>query len=61
MRPSPTLALGVVAVGTTALATAFEYAHVWRRGHAPPPERGQSVTVSFAREDLLVLEGPDAA
>ena len=27
---------------------------------APPPERGQAVTVSFAREDLLVLEG-DAA
>ena len=25
-------------------------------GH-PPPERGAEVTVSFAREDLLVLEG----
>jgi putative spermidine/putrescine transport system ATP-binding protein len=29
--------------------------------NAPPPERGQPVTVSFAREDLLVLEGADAA
>ncbi|MEA2783364.1 MAG: putative spermidine/putrescine transport system ATP-binding protein [Rhodospirillaceae bacterium] len=26
-----------------------------------PPQRGQPVTVSFAREDLLVLEGADAA
>ena len=26
-----------------------------------PPERGQPVTVSFAREDLLVLEGAEAA
>ena len=40
MKPTPTLALGVLAVGTTALAAAFEYAHVWRRGHAPPPVRG---------------------
>ena len=40
MKPTPTLALGVLAVGATALATAFEYAHVWRRGHAPPPVRG---------------------
>ena len=23
----------------------------------PPPERGQPVTVGFAREDILVLEG----
>jgi len=27
--------------------------------NAPPPERGQPVTVSFAREDLLVLEGAE--
>jgi putative spermidine/putrescine transport system ATP-binding protein len=27
---------------------------------APPPERGQAVTVGFAREDLLVLEGSEA-
>jgi putative spermidine/putrescine transport system ATP-binding protein len=26
---------------------------------APPPERGQPVTVNFAREDLLVLEGAE--
>jgi putative spermidine/putrescine transport system ATP-binding protein len=29
--------------------------------NAPPPERGQPVAVSFAREDLLVLEGAEAA
>ncbi len=29
--------------------------------NAPPPERGQAVTVSFAREDLLVLEGAEGA
>ena len=40
MKPSPTQALGVLAVGTTALAAAFEYVHVWRRGHAPPPVPG---------------------
>ena len=28
---------------------------------APPPERGQPVTVSFARDDVLVLEGAEAA
>ena len=28
---------------------------------APPPERGQKVTVAFARDALLVLEGGDAA
>jgi putative spermidine/putrescine transport system ATP-binding protein len=28
---------------------------------APPPERGQPVTVSFARDDVLVLEGSEAA
>jgi putative spermidine/putrescine transport system ATP-binding protein len=27
--------------------------------NAPPPERGQAVTVNFAREDLLVLEGAE--
>ena len=27
----------------------------------PPPERGAPATVSFAREDLLVLEGAEAA
>jgi putative spermidine/putrescine transport system ATP-binding protein len=27
---------------------------------APPPERGQAVTVGFTREDLLVLEGSEA-
>ena len=27
--------------------------------NAPPPERGQAVTVRFAREDLLVLEGAE--
>jgi putative spermidine/putrescine transport system ATP-binding protein len=27
---------------------------------APPPERGAPVTVSFAREDVLVLEGAEA-
>ncbi len=26
---------------------------------APPPSRGQAVTVGFAREDVLVLEGSD--
>ena len=26
---------------------------------APPPQRGEQVTVSFAREDLLVLEGAE--
>ncbi len=40
MKPTPTMALGVLAVGTTAVAAAFEYAHIWRRGHAPPPEPG---------------------
>jgi hypothetical protein len=30
----------VLAVGTTALAAAVEYAHVWRRGHAPLPVPG---------------------
>ena len=40
MRLTPTLGLGVLAVGATTLAAAFEYAHVWRRGHAPPPARG---------------------
>jgi putative spermidine/putrescine transport system ATP-binding protein len=29
--------------------------------NVPPPARGQPVTVSFAREDLLVLEGVEAA
>ena len=29
--------------------------------NVPPPSRGQPVTVSFAREDLLVLEGGEAA
>ncbi len=29
--------------------------------NAPPPARGQPVTVSFAREDLLVLEAAEAA
>ena len=28
--------------------------------NVPPPERGEPVTVSFAREDLLVLEGAEA-
>jgi putative spermidine/putrescine transport system ATP-binding protein len=28
---------------------------------APPPERGQTASVSFAREDLLALEGTEAA
>jgi putative spermidine/putrescine transport system ATP-binding protein len=28
---------------------------------APPPERGAPVSVSFAREDVLVLEGAEAA
>jgi putative spermidine/putrescine transport system ATP-binding protein len=28
---------------------------------APPPDRGQAVTVQFAREDLLVLEGAEPA
>ena len=28
--------------------------------NAPPPERGQNATVSFAPEDLLVLEGAEA-
>jgi putative spermidine/putrescine transport system ATP-binding protein len=27
---------------------------------APPPERGQAATVSFAREDLLALEGAES-
>ncbi|HEX4569108.1 MAG TPA: ABC transporter ATP-binding protein [Dongiaceae bacterium] len=27
---------------------------------APPPERGQPVTVGFSREDILVLEGAEA-
>jgi putative spermidine/putrescine transport system ATP-binding protein len=26
---------------------------------APPPQRGQPVTVHFGREDLLVLEGAE--
>jgi hypothetical protein len=40
VRLRPTHALGAVAVGGTVLAVAFEYAHVWFRGHAPPPTRG---------------------
>ncbi len=40
MRLTPTMGLGVLAVGTTALAAVWEYAHIWRRGHAPPPVPG---------------------
>ncbi len=28
--------------------------------NAPPPRRGEPATVSFAREDLLVLDGAEA-
>jgi hypothetical protein len=34
---APTLALAVVAVGTTAALVAVEYGRVWRRGRAPLP------------------------
>ena len=60
MKPTPTMALGVIAVGTTALAAAFEYAHVWRRGHAPPPEPGHVLEASriAAHETVAVaVEG----
>jgi putative spermidine/putrescine transport system ATP-binding protein len=33
----------------------------FNKPHVPPPERGQPVTVSFGRADLLVLEGAPAA
>ena len=56
MRLTPTLGLGVLAVGTTALAAAFEYAHVWRRGHAPPPVRGHVLEASrIAAEETVAV------
>ena len=60
MRLSPTHGLGALAVGATVLATAAEYAHVWRRGHAPPPVPGKVLEGSriAARETVAVaLEG----
>ncbi len=40
MRLQATYALGAVAVAATGTAVMLEYAHVWRRGHAPAPRRG---------------------
>lgn len=60
MNLRPTHGLGVLAVGATVLATAFEYAHVWRRGNAPAPVRGRVLEGSriAARETVAVaLEG----
>jgi len=56
----PTHGLGALAVGATVLATAFEYAHVWRRGQAPPPVPGNVLGGSriAARETVAVaVEG----
>lgn len=52
----PTHGLGAVAIGGTLLAAAFEYAHVWRRGHAPSPTRGHVVEAGriAARETVAV-------
>lgn len=41
MNLRPTHGLGALAVGATVLATAFEYAHIWRRGSAPAPVPGR--------------------
>jgi hypothetical protein len=54
------MGLGVIAVGTTALATAFEYAHVWRRGHAPPPVPGhvlESGRIAAQETVAVAVEG----
>ena len=60
MKLGPTHGLGILAVGATVLATAAEYAHVWRRGHAPAPVPGKVLEGSriAARETVAVaLEG----
>ena len=43
MSVSRTQGLGAVAVGLTVTAAALEYAHVWRRGHAPLPHETDDV------------------
>lgn len=60
MNLRPTHGLGALAVGATALAAAFEYAHIWRRGHAPAPVPGRVLEGGriAARETVAVaLEG----
>jgi hypothetical protein len=60
VRLRPTHALGAVAVGGTVLAAAFEYAHVWRRGHAPAPRRGhvlESGRIAAHETVEVALEG----
>lgn len=47
--------LGVVAVGGTAAAVALEYAHVWRRGSAPPLVETEGV------DDVLAASAEAAA
>lgn len=52
--------LGALAVGATVLATALEYAHVWRRGSAPNPAPGKVLEGGriAARETVAVaVEG----
>ena len=47
-RLRPTHGLGALAVGTTVAVVALEYAHVWRRGHAPlPSETDNPLEASF--------------
>lgn len=53
----PTHGLGVVAVGLTVGAVAWEYAHVWRRGHAPLPTETDDVpaaAIEAGRETVEV-------
>lgn len=61
MTRAKTKALGAVAVGLTVAAAAIEYAHVWRRGHAPLPAETDDVPEA-AREAAVetvevVVEG----
>ncbi len=64
-RLKPTHGLGALAVGTTLAVIALEYAHVWRRGHAPlPSETDHTIEAGFeaAVETVEVaVEGYKAA
>lgn len=56
-RPTATEALGALGVALTATAVALEYAHVWRRGHAPLPTETDDVIgagAEAARETVEV-------
>ena len=47
---------GVLAAGLTAGVVALEYAHIWRRGHAPlPNETDRATWISFENKGPLEI------